>query len=105
MKLLTAEITDRLPRLYATENVPLEDKTVICKFFDPTGRATWYVFEGDREDGDWRFFGFVVSPLGEDCDELGYFCLSELASIVVRGGLRIERDINFTPVQFSRIQR
>jgi len=32
MKLLTKEIEKKLPAIYATENVPLKEKNIICKF-------------------------------------------------------------------------
>lgn len=44
------------------------------KFFTPDSGWTWYVTEGEEEDGDFRFFGFVV---GFE-KEWGYFVLSEL---------------------------
>jgi hypothetical protein len=105
MKLLTAAIKKALPKLYSTDKVQLEDKKVICKFFDPCGRSTFYVFEGEEEDGDWRFFGFVVSAQGPELDEQGYFVLSELESVRGHLGLSIERDINFQPTTFSNIRR
>src|SRR4051794_8588929 len=97
MTLLTAEIRNKLPKLYATENVDLPDKQVIAKFFDPGSAWTWLVVEGtfDHEDapGDWLFFGLVV---GQE-SEWGYFRLSELAGYRGRFGLGIERDLHFTP--------
>lgn len=92
MKLLTKEIAKRLPPLYATEDVPAESKVAHVKFFDPTGRFTAYGVEFDGQD---TFFGFVVSPLGPDCDEWGYFSLAELQAIKGRFGLGIERDLHW----------
>lgn len=94
MMLLTKENRKALPALYSTEGTDLEDKILQVKFFDPCGRGTWYAAEFDGDD---TFFGFVVSPLGSDCDEWGYFSLSELASVRNRLGLGIERDRYFTP--------
>lgn len=97
MKLLTKEIERKLAKAAAAvidEPISTDDETpIIVKFFDPTGRGTWYATEGERrEDGDWLFYGFVVSPLGPDCDEYGSFLLSELQSVRGRFGLGIERD-------------
>ncbi len=88
MELLTKELREKFPKLYATERVPAEEKVVIAKFFQPWGSWTWYAVEFDGED---RFFGLV------DGFELewGYFSLSELQSIEGPGGLRIERDLYF----------
>lgn len=35
MKLLTEEIKAKIPKLYSTEDVPLNDKLLVCKFFTP----------------------------------------------------------------------
>ena len=101
MTLLPKSIEKMIPALYATDGVPLENKTVVAKFFDPSGRSTWYVFEGSREGADIQFFGFVKSALGPDCDEMGYFSLRELQSLRGRLGLRMERDAYFQPTRFA----
>jgi len=86
MELLTKELREKFPKLYATEKVPAEEKVVIAKFFQPWGSWTWYAVEFDGED---RFFGLV------DGFELewGYFSLTELQSIKGPWGLGIERDL------------
>jgi hypothetical protein len=101
MKLLTNEIRQALPKLYETEKVKTEDKILVVKFFYPAGRGTWYGVEFDGED---RFFGYCVSPLGPDCDEWGYFSLQELQSVRGKFGLKIERDINWTPTRFGDLK-
>jgi hypothetical protein len=114
MKLLTAEVITKLPRLYSQEAVT--DPLVRVKFFQPWGSWTWYVLEGDpvNEDGetidltahpeadpaDWLFFGLVD---GFE-EELGYFSLSELQSVEGPGGLRIERDRFWTPQPLSAVK-
>ena len=91
---MTPEELASLPPLYSTEKVPTEEKVAMVKFFDPAGRGTWYGVEFDGND---TFFGYVVSPLGPDCDEWGYFSLSELCSVQGRFGIGIELDQWFTP--------
>ena len=93
MTLLTAEIRRQLPPLYATEAVPLAAKQIVCKFFDPASAWTWYVVEGQEEEGDFLFWGLVQG----DCDEWGYFSLAELQATRNRLGLPIERDCHFEP--------
>jgi len=93
MKLLTKEIKNKLPKLYETESVPLKEKEVICKFFNPCGAETWYVIEGQQEEDDFIFWGLV--DLHEQ--EFGYFSLNELESINLPFGLGIERDMHFEP--------
>jgi len=91
-KLLTKEIRDALPALYATDEVKLSDKTIVCKFFSPFNGWRWYATEFDGED---TFFGVVV---GWET-EWGYFSLSELASVAVAGNTvpAVERDLSFSP--------
>jgi len=92
MKLLTETIKAKLPKLYATEKIKTKDKKFVCRFFDPIGNWSWLVAEGEKqEDGDWLFFGLVD---GFE-KEWGYFSLSELESVELPLGLRIERDTNF----------
>lgn len=85
-KLVTSEIRKALPKLYEQDGKGL-DAVVHLKLFGP-GRFTFYVTEFDGDD---TFFGYTVSPLGADCDELGYTSLHQLASVWV-GYPAIERD-------------
>lgn len=89
MKLLTAANRKALPPLYSQDGKGY-DAVAHVKFFDPTGSWTWYATEFDGVD---RFFGLVD---GFE-KELGYFSLSELASVKGRLGLGIERDRHWTP--------
>jgi len=89
MKLLTDELRARLPPLYAQEAEA--EPTVHAKFFLPGTAWTWYVTEGQEQEGDFLFFGFVV---GLD-SEFGYFLLSELESVRSSLGLPVERDLYF----------
>jgi hypothetical protein len=103
MELIPKEVEALLPSLYSQENVP--DPVAVVKFFDPCGRYTFFVFEGQREpDGDLLLFGFCRSPLGPDCDELGYASLSQLETVRGPLGLGIERDLYFKPTPLSEIR-
>jgi len=96
MNLLTDAIKKILPPLYKTEDIPLDKKEIIVRFFNPLGNQSWEIFEGDEnEDGDWVLFGNC--DLGLGCPELGYVMLSELTSLNVGIGLGIERDICIGP--------
>jgi hypothetical protein len=92
MKLLTQAIKKALPPLYSQENV--KDPVAQVKFFTPWTNWTWYATEFDGED---TFFGKVI---GHET-ELGYFSLSELESVTGSFGLKIERDLHFTPKPIS----
>lgn len=97
MKLLIKEIEKRLPKLYATEGVPLEDKILQVKYFTPWTNWTWYGVEYDPESK--TFFGYVQGIE----DEWGYFNLTELESIKGMFGLKVERDLHFKPVAYKEI--
>jgi hypothetical protein len=97
MKLLTAELRAGLPPLYAQEKVP--DPIVHSKFCTPDSNWTWYVTEGEAEEDDFRFFGFVCGLE----EEWGYFLLSELESVRGPLGLAIERDLHFTSGPFTKV--
>ena len=94
MKLMTKEVAKLIPKLGETDGKPMTERTVPVKFFDPTGRFTYYVLE---YDGDDTLFGYCVSPLGADCDELGYASLAELQAVKGRLGLGLERDLHWDP--------
>jgi len=73
----------------------LDVKKVIVKYFTPWAPWTWYITEGSKEGDDWLLFGYVISGLGEDCNEWGYVSSKELQSITGPMGLKIERDLYF----------
>lgn len=98
MQLLTEAIRKSLPKLYETDNVKVEDKILRAKFFTPDTNWTWYPVEFDGKD---TFFGFVQ---GFE-QEWGYFTLSELESVKGPMGLKIERDMYFSPRKFSEVVR
>ena len=54
MKLLTDEIKAILPALYRTEQIPLEHKELIVKFFNPMGNQTWPGFGRNSHLGGGR---------------------------------------------------
>ena len=88
MQLLTAELRAQLPPLYSQEKN--KDPIVHLKIFCPWSNWTWFVTEGEPDEDDFRFFGYVC---GFD-EEWGYFVLSELESAHGPAGLAIERDIH-----------
>lgn len=95
MQLITDELMRLIPALYATEHAA--DPIAWVKLFTPWTSWTWYVTEFDGND---TCFGLVS---GHE-RELGYFRLSELGEIRGPGGLRIERDLYFSPTPLSRLE-
>jgi len=83
-----------IPALYSQESLG-PDAIVHIKLFSPEGRLTLYLTEYDPKDD--MAFGFTVSALGPDCDEMGSMSLPEIQRRHTSLGLRIERDINWTP--------
>ena len=114
MKLITKEIARKIPMLYATEDIPIEEKQVPLKLFTPWADWTWYVIEGaaefrsgdeiievplpqaDLDDPtllDVRLFCYVVGLE----KELGYVSLRELEDVKGPGGVCVERDRHWNP--------
>jgi hypothetical protein len=91
--LLTKANRAALPPLYSQDGKGM-DAVAHVKFFHPASRYTFFATEFDGDD---TFFGYCVSPLGPDCDELGYTSLTELKSVRGPLGLGIERDLHFKP--------
>lgn len=94
MKLMTREIERALPPLRSTDKQG-DAAIAHVKFFTPWSGWTWYATEYDPAER--LFFGLAV---GHEA-ELGYFALDELESIRGPGGLRVERDLYFTPRPLS----
>jgi len=95
-QMMTKELSSKIPKLYSQEEV--SDPTVVAHYFTPYGRGDWFVIEWDGED---MMYG--LADLGYP--ELGYFSLSELES-AYRGGLPlVERDLHWTPVPLSEVQK
>ena len=89
MKLMTKELEQLFPPLYATEGKDPRKVKIIAKFFTPLGNWRWYATE--YEPHKRIFFGYVR---GFE-NELGYFSLDELESCRGPLGLEIERDLYF----------
>ncbi len=82
---------DRNRRAAVAATRPEPDPVPVVKFFNPLGAATWIATELHADGG--TLFG--LADLGFGCPELGVFSLSEIASVRLPFGLRIERDIGF----------
>jgi len=98
MKLLTKELEARFSKVGRQEDK--KDPIVIAKFFNPTGRGTWFATEYDPTDK--MFFGYV-SLFGDYNDEWGSFSLAELESVKLPLGLSIERDLYFGEKKASEV--
>jgi hypothetical protein len=99
MKLLTAEIRERLLRngrlrlQYQMDGKAEPDFLPVVKLFTPDGGCTWLLTELDPEDPD---IAFGLCDLGMGFPELGSVSISELESVRGRLGIPVERDLRFT---------
>ena len=84
----TEDRLSRIPKLYETEHVPLQEKLIHLHFF--IGSCDWYVAEYDGED---LFWGFAI--LNDDFQnaEWGYISFSVLKAINVGGWLEIDCEL------------
>ena len=92
MQLLTKELAAKIPKLYETEDIALEDKLAVVKLFHPASNWTWYIIEYDGQDTCW---GLVE---GHEV-EFGYFSLEELSQPLGTYKLSVERDLWFKPTK------
>ncbi len=99
-KLMTKELGDTIPALYANEKVENSDDVLArAKLFCPYNGWRWYVTEWNPQTGE--CFGLVE---GFET-ELGYFDLTELAEATVFGRVpAIERDLYWKPKTIGEIR-
>lgn len=99
MKLLTKEIENAFKKQGYTSDKTANDIKIVCKFFNPIGQGTWYLYERDQNEPDifWCFAN-LGDPAFAEC---GTVSLSEIMSFRLPLGLTIERDINFPTLQRS----
>ena len=75
----------KVPKLYETENIPLENKIIHLHFF--IGGCEWYIAEYDGRDLLW---GFAILNGDLQNAEWGYMSFSELREIKIKGWLEID---------------
>ncbi len=93
--LMTKELEEIIPAMYSDENTKLEEKMIYAKFY--IHNWTWWILEYSKEE---RLFFAYVQGLE---NELGYVSLEELENLEVNG-LRVERDLYFTPTKYKDIE-
>ena len=100
-KLMTKELADTIPPLYANDGADDPDAVVArVKLFSPFADWTWYITEWNPQTGE--CFGLVD---GFEM-ELGYFDLTEMAEATVLGGVpAVERDLYWKPTTLGEIRR
>ena len=112
-KLFTKELQNQAKKfpLYSQDSKG-DEAVVWAKFFHPASRYTFFVTEmdiqrlesfGNKQYVEGTAFGYVLSPLGQDCDEWGYVDLQELNELNVRG-LSMERDMWFSSLTVGKLK-
>ena len=99
MILLTQQEKEQISKTYPlySQDGMAENAICIAKFF--IGSWTWYILEGNFENGDFIMFGIVINGVG---DEYGYVSLRELEGTNVRG-FQVERDLYFEKCPLKNI--
>ena len=91
----------KLPKLYSTEKMPLEEKVIHMHFF--LGSCDWYAAEYDPNER--IFFGYAILNKDLDNAEWGYFSLYELAKVKTSSGVEIDRDLHWKPTKAIKIEK
>jgi hypothetical protein len=77
----------KLPALYETEKIPLEEKEIHLHFF--IGGCDWYIAEFDGND---LFFGYTILNNDYQNAEWGYISFNELKSVKLKNWLEVDCD-------------
>jgi hypothetical protein len=90
-------VKSQIPKLYSQEGK--KDPMVYMKLFTPWAGWSWFITEGEEQNGDFLMFGYVIGH----AKEWGYSSLNELKEVTGPAGLKVERDIHFKPCNASEI--
>jgi hypothetical protein len=88
----TADEAASIPRVYATEHIPLNEKVLYLHYF--TAACDWWIAEYDPECG--RAFGYACLNGDARNAEWGAIDLTELEAVRV-GPVMVERDLHWVP--------
>ncbi|MCC7572220.1 MAG: DUF2958 domain-containing protein [Candidatus Methanofastidiosum sp.] len=96
--LIPVEMEEYIPPIAEVSFLPAEKMMLWVKLFSPVSNWTWYVAAYDPENR--VAFGYVE---GFE-NEWGDFSIEELETTSLAFGLKIERDLLFTPKLFSKLK-
>jgi len=78
----------KIPKLYETEDTPLEEKYIHLHFF--LAGCDWYVAEFDGDD---LFWGFVILNNDYEMAEWGYISFRELKDLETCHGFEVDCEL------------
>ena len=84
----TTDQLAQIPRLYATDGTPLQDKLIYLHFF--IGNSDWYIAE---YDGQHIFWGFAILNQDYFNAEWGYIPFNELKEIKIADLFEVDCDL------------
>ncbi len=84
----TAEQFAKVPGLYETEHISIQDKIIHAHFF--IGDSHWFMSEYDKQD---LAFGYAILNGDFQMAEWGFFSINELKSINILGMFQVECDL------------
>jgi hypothetical protein len=90
----------KIPKLYATEDVPFKDKKIYMHFF--VAGCDWYISESDGND---MLFGFAILNSDLYNAEWGYVSFRELLDLKIGGFLEVDREIHWKVQKAGEIDR
>lgn len=94
MKIITKAIEKAFKKQGDTSQMLMSEIKIVMKMFNPCGGQTWYIYEKLNEDIYMAFVNLGDSEMAE----CGTVSMSELTSIRVGYGLKLERDMHFEPL-------
>jgi len=97
MKIITKAIEKAFAKQGSTSRMKPEDIKIVFKMFNPTGGQTWYLYDKIDED----IYMAFVNLSDVEMAECGPVSMRELTNLRVGFGLKLERDMHFTPLSMS----
>lgn len=108
MELLPEHLRASLPPLKSQEHLEPGDRIVYANYFIPGITYAWFVTEGEEQDGNFVFFGYIINQDGEEWNHFPLRELEEvnekveeLKDVMDMTGLSVERVPNFKPTSFK----
>ena len=94
-------IVTKIPSIDEVKNIPEDKRLIYLHFFNPIGIGDWYVMGGNKEGGEWMFYGAIVfSQVRVD-----NFSLKDLKMKSLPFNMKILRDEKFEVISWKELVR